>query len=260
VTFVKTPDYVQVTGRFNQALLNMQPDDGGGELDPHGADQRGNPLGGLVYSNNLPTNTQPGGNNYQQVIEWHNFMGSNVFCFKACDPKGPRAAELCQHIFDRIGCDYNAPAGYVAGTFESCEGESQDPPGVYTGADGKTTTYKQPPESLGPIASIPYTPRMPKSSNCVPAQSSSLYASAPAASTTPASSAPPASSTAPASSGPAASGSAAASGSNKPPASSKPSSSQSSSAAMGGASINGAAMMATAAMGLVAMLAGVAVL
>lgn len=55
------------------------------------------------------------------------FMGSNVFCFKACDPSGPNAPELCQHVFDRIGCAYNAPAAYVDGVFESCLGDNQDP-------------------------------------------------------------------------------------------------------------------------------------
>lgn len=105
------------------------------------------------------------------------FMGSNTFCFKVCDNNGPRAAALCQHVFDRIGCQYNAPAAYVDGVFESCDGESQDPPGVYTGANGAVTTYQQPPESLGPIQSLPYTARMPKSSNCVPMQSASLFAS-----------------------------------------------------------------------------------
>jgi len=262
VTFVKTPDYVQVTGHINQQFVNLQADDGGGELDPHGADQRGNPLGALVFSNNLPTNKQPGGNNFQQANEWHNFMGSDVFCFKACDPNGPRAADLCQHVFDRIGCEFNAPAAYVDGVFESCDGESQDPPGVYTGADGAITTYKQPAESLGPISTMPYTARIPKSSNCVAAQSASLYASAPAPSATiaPSSSAPPASSAPAASSG--ASG---ASGVTPKPsaassasASAKPSTSGN--AAFPAGSVDGLAMFSAAAMGILAMIAGVAVL
>lgn len=43
-------------------------DDGGGELDPHGADFRGNPLGGLVYSNGWSNGDN---NSFTQVIEWH---------------------------------------------------------------------------------------------------------------------------------------------------------------------------------------------
>jgi len=42
------------------------------------------------------------------------------------------------------------------GTFESCEGENQDFPGVYT-QNSQTMTYTQPPESLGPITTMPYT-------------------------------------------------------------------------------------------------------
>ncbi|KAG8918960.1 hypothetical protein FRC01_001558, partial [Tulasnella sp. 417] len=126
--FMRTKDYIQITGHINQALINMTPDDGGGEMDPHGADQRGNPLGGLVFTNAW-------GAGYTQVIEWHNFMGDNLFCLKACDPAGPNAARYCEHIFDRIGCWYNAPAAYLDGEFSSCLGESQDFPGIYTGAD-----------------------------------------------------------------------------------------------------------------------------
>ncbi|CAE6507490.1 unnamed protein product [Rhizoctonia solani] len=175
VQFMKTPDYVQVVGFIDQANVNMQFDDGGGEMDPHGADQRGNPLGGLVFSNAFGTDKTK----FTQVIEWHNFMGGGVFCMKTCDPAGPNAAHFCEHVFDRIGCQYNAPAAYVKGVFESCEGESQDYPGVYTDAAGAVQTYTQPPESLGVISTIPYTARVPKSSNCVAATSSAIYTGLP---------------------------------------------------------------------------------
>ena len=144
-----------------------------------------------MYSNGFASN---GGNNnsFQQVIEWHkyvhpafrttrssspdaySFMGSDTFCFKVCDPAGSNAANLCQHIFDRIGVAYNCPNAAQNGTFESCEGEDQDPPGVYT-TNGQVVTYSQPPESLGPITSLPYTPRIPASSNCVQFASSALF-------------------------------------------------------------------------------------
>lgn len=170
--FMRTPDYIQITGHINQALINMTPDDGGGEMDPHGADQRGNPLGGLVFTNAW-------GSGYQQVIEWHNFMGDNLFCLKACDPKGPNAAHYCEHVFDRIGCWYNAPAAYTDGEFSSCLGDSQDFPGVYTGADGVVSTFTQPPESLGPIATMPYTPKTPASSSCTTFSSAAIYTGQP---------------------------------------------------------------------------------
>ncbi len=39
VQFTKTPHYIQVVGWLDQAALNIQADDSGGEMDPHGADQ-----------------------------------------------------------------------------------------------------------------------------------------------------------------------------------------------------------------------------
>ncbi|CAE7203554.1 unnamed protein product [Rhizoctonia solani] len=174
VQFMRTKSYVQVVGRIKQTGINIAAKDNGGELDPHGADRRGNPLGGLVFSNAFASN---GGNNhtYQQVMEWHNFMGADMFCFKACDPTDADDAKFCDHIYDRIGCEYNAPASYVDGVFESCEGENQDFPGIYTNAAGQVMTYKQPPESAGDIKSMPYQPRVPASSNCVTFQSAALY-------------------------------------------------------------------------------------
>jgi len=184
VQFMTTPDYVQVVGFIDQTLIDLTADDYGGELDPHGADFRGNPLGGLVYST-----AWSGGSNttYQQVIEWHNFMGGSVFCFKICNPAGANAANFCQHIYDRIGCAYNAPNNAQNGTFETCDGADQDYPGIYTDSAGNVQTYTQPPESLGAISSIPYTPKVPASSNCVTYTSSLLYASLPTSSVVPSS-------------------------------------------------------------------------
>ena len=90
---------------------------------------------------------------YTQVVEWHecvsfyvvssqlhynlifsrdSFNGSNMFCFKACDPSRPNDAALCQHIFDTEGCSFNAPSNARDGVFESCAGDSQAPPGQGT--------------------------------------------------------------------------------------------------------------------------------
>jgi len=80
---MKTPAYIQVVGLFNQTALNLASDDTGGELDPHGADFLGNPLGGLVYSTGLPSGDNT---TYQQTESWNNFVGSNQFCIKLCDP------------------------------------------------------------------------------------------------------------------------------------------------------------------------------
>ncbi|KAF7437588.1 hypothetical protein PC9H_004430 [Pleurotus ostreatus] len=194
VQFMRTPDYVQVVGFIDQRLINIQTGDFGGELDPHGADlasillPRGNPLGGLVYSTAWSGNN----NSFTQVIEWHNFMGGDAFCFKACDPSRPNAASFCQHIYDRIGCAYNAPNNAQNGTFEACAGENQDFPGVYT-LNGAVLTYTQPPEALGVITTLPYEPRVPASSDCVPFESTELFAAL--ATVTPSGSAAPASQT-----------------------------------------------------------------
>jgi len=153
----------------------LAADDFGGELDPHGADLRGNPLGGLFYSNAFSNGSS---NNFEQVIEWHNFMGGSQFCLKACNPAGANAANFCQHIYDRIGCAYNAPNSAQTGQFTSCDGDNQDFPGVYTDSAGVVQTYTQPPESLGAISSIPYQPKVPASSNCVTHTSNVLYAPA----------------------------------------------------------------------------------
>lgn len=160
----RTPGYIQVVGFVQQTMLNLQANDTGGEEDPRGADGRGNPLGALMYSSAF--NTQ-GGPAYTQVRDWSFFIGSGIFCFKACDPSGPNGPQLCQHIYDRIGCAYNAPAHYetINGTFTSCQGENQLPAGTYI-QNGVTMTYTQPPESLGPITSIPYVAPIPAVSNC----------------------------------------------------------------------------------------------
>ncbi|KAG8937022.1 hypothetical protein FRC02_008129 [Tulasnella sp. 418] len=181
VQFMRTPDYVQVTGRIRQELINIAASDSGGEMDPHGADRRGNPLGGILFSNAFPSN---GGNlnSFQQVVEWHNFMGDGLFCLKACDPAGANDDRFCEHIYDRIGCWRNAPAAYAEGVFETCDGDNQDFPGIYTGSDGVVSTYSQPPESLGPITTVPYDPKIPASSNCVPGVSSVLYPALPSGS------------------------------------------------------------------------------
>lgn len=117
------------------------------------------------------------------------FFGGSFFCFKVCDPAGANASHFCEHIYDRIGCSYNAPNAAKNDTFESCQGDNQDFPGVYTDPSGKIQTYTQPPETLGPITTIPYQPRVPASSGCVTYTSSVLYAALPTPSgVTPASS------------------------------------------------------------------------
>ncbi|PSR73721.1 hypothetical protein PHLCEN_2v10440 [Hermanssonia centrifuga] len=178
VQFVRSPSYLQVIAFMDQTKLNLEASDFGGELDPHGADLRGNPLGGLMYSNQLPQSGTGDNSTFTQVIEWHNFIGSNHTCMKVCDPKDPNAADYCQHVFDRIGVQYTCPNAAQDGVFEMCDSDNQEYPGVYT-SDGQTLTYTQPAESLGPITSMPYTAVVPASSNCVTFQSADLFSALP---------------------------------------------------------------------------------
>ncbi|KAJ7895990.1 hypothetical protein B0H14DRAFT_3853831 [Mycena olivaceomarginata] len=123
-----TPDYIQVTGTGNLTLLNVPEHDsgGGGELDPHGADGNGNPVGGIVFSSAF-------GGQIEEIFEWTNFMGPGEFCFRICDPKGKNPAGFCQHVYDEMGCGWNMPGNYAPG-FDSCHADSGEPMGVYGGS------------------------------------------------------------------------------------------------------------------------------
>jgi len=138
VQFIKTPGYIQVTGLFNQTGIGLKPSDSGGELDPHGADLAGNPLGGLLFSNNLPS----ANNTITQVKNWSNFVGSNQFCFKACDNK-ITSPDFCQNVFDTQGCSFNMPASYKPDEFSVCLGDNQNEPGgnPVIPATSSCTTY-----------------------------------------------------------------------------------------------------------------------
>jgi hypothetical protein len=135
--FLKTPDYVQVTGMGDFTKIGIKKGDAGGELDPHGADKLGNPHGGLVFSNAFSPGTNGLG---VQMHEWTNFQSATEFCIRACKD-GPNARKRCQHIYgerssrvssrlyvftawtDLLGCQWNIPGQYGDG-FTNCEGES----------------------------------------------------------------------------------------------------------------------------------------
>jgi hypothetical protein len=183
VQFMRTSAYIQVTGQFNQIGIGLNPTDYGGELDPHGADLAGNPLGGLVFSSGLPTNN----GTITQADNWSNFVGSGLFCIKVCD-NSITSPDYCENIFDLIGCDYNMPSSaYTTNNeFVSCEGDLQMPPGQYV-TNGQTVTWSQP-ASLSPSTTLPWQPSIPASSSCTTYSSAQLYAAA--ATLAPVSSAP----------------------------------------------------------------------
>ncbi|KDN50632.1 hypothetical protein RSAG8_01130, partial [Rhizoctonia solani AG-8 WAC10335] len=136
--FVKTPDYVQVTGTGDFTKIGIKAGDSGGELDPHGADKLGNPHGGLVFSNAFAAGPSGLG---VQMHEWTNFQSATDFCIRACKD-GPGAKARCQHIYDLTGCQWNIPGEYGAG-FTNCEGDSTIPMGLYPQPDGSTSTFRQ---------------------------------------------------------------------------------------------------------------------
>ncbi|GAA5970908.1 hypothetical protein JCM11641_004504 [Rhodosporidiobolus odoratus] len=167
---LRTSAYIQWTGHIDMTALGLAADDTGGELDPHGADLAGNPLGGLVYSSGLPS----GDNKTEvQAIEWNNFVGAGTFCLKLCDPT-VTSPNYCENKFDLLGCSYNMPAAYEDKVFLECDADLQDVVGTYTGSDGKTSTWSQPTE-LAATSTLPWTPRVPSSSNCVTHRSTDLF-------------------------------------------------------------------------------------
>lgn len=136
--------------------------------------------GGLVYSNQLPSGDN---STLEQVVEWNIFFDGPMFCMKLCDPTkatGGKAGNLCFNEYDTVGCRVNMPSSVyesLEGRYEECEGEDQDRVGVYTGTDGKTSEWPRP-SSDAEIAAIPYTPRIPASSNCKTYAATELFAAA----------------------------------------------------------------------------------
>ncbi|KAJ1033817.1 hypothetical protein NDA16_000027 [Ustilago loliicola] len=135
--FVKTPLYVQLMAMGDFTSIGFMAGDEGGELDPHGATNMGNPVGGNVTSNVSG----------QDVFyeEWMNYASSNQVCFRVCiasSEQAPTALE-CQHTLDVMGCNFVMPGNYADNVFETCDGDSAYPPGLYPQGDGQTSTFVQ---------------------------------------------------------------------------------------------------------------------
>ncbi|EAU85085.2 macrofage activating glycoprotein [Coprinopsis cinerea okayama7 len=128
VHFVRTPEYVQITGVGDFTKMNIPFGDDGGEMDNRGADGKGNPIGGLLFGNTFGSGLQ--------YHEWTQFISYREFCIRACI--GPRSKQLCNHIYDIMGCWWNIPANYSPGVYEECQGDPAIPMGVY----GTSTWYQ----------------------------------------------------------------------------------------------------------------------
>jgi hypothetical protein len=170
IQVLNNANYMQIVAFVNQENININAQDFGGELDPHGQDLNGNPMGALMYSTHFSSSNST----IEQVQEWNMFVGGNITALKICNPAGSNPGGFCQNTLDRIGVAYNMPNNAQNGVFEVCDSDAMDIPGVYT-LNGQTLSYAQPPESLGAISTMPYTPRIPSSSNCQTFQSAALF-------------------------------------------------------------------------------------
>lgn len=135
--FVKTPLYVQLMALGDFTKIGIQAGDEGGELDPHGATNLGNPHGGNVTSNVSG----------QDVFyeEWMNYVSYQQVCVRVCiagTDIAPTPLE-CQHTLDEMGCNWVMPGDYSDNKFDTCEGDSAYPPGLYPQGNGQTSTFQQ---------------------------------------------------------------------------------------------------------------------
>ena len=136
-----------------KANVNIQPGDFGGELDgggPGGQDGLGNPIGAEVFSTAFSTDNST----YEHTLQWNVFIGGNQVGIKVCNPLGSDPAGYCQNTLDRIGLIYNMPNQAVNGTFEVCDSDAMDIPGVHT-SGGQTLSYSRP-DYIDTI--VPYPP------------------------------------------------------------------------------------------------------
>ncbi|WVQ77619.1 hypothetical protein IAR50_007307 [Cryptococcus sp. DSM 104548] len=138
--FIKTDTYVQIWGFWDGTQVNINYGDDGGELDPHGAENLGNPIGGNATSN------VEGKDVFYE--EWMSFISYDQFCLRVCtaETNNVTAALQCEHELDIMGCQFVMAIENFYQTnnsFTSCEGEPAAPPGLYPLANGSTSTFRQ---------------------------------------------------------------------------------------------------------------------
>lgn len=117
--------------------IGLPSGDYGGELDPHGATNMGNPIGGNVTSN------VSGKDVFYE--EWMNYVSFEQVCFRVCiagSDVAPTPLE-CQHTLDEMGCNWVMPGNYADNSFDTCDGDAAYPPGLYPQGSGRTSTFQQ---------------------------------------------------------------------------------------------------------------------
>ncbi|UZJ52291.1 hypothetical protein CBS101457_001611 [Exobasidium rhododendri] len=127
--FIKSLDFLQVTGFGDFTKVLITAGDQGGELDPHGATGAGNPPGGLVFSRNV----QGQEGQWVQLKEWSNFMSADEFSIRVC--YGDNAAKYCPHTLDEMGSRFNHPGDYSEGSFTNCLSDSGHFPAYFKGKE-----------------------------------------------------------------------------------------------------------------------------
>ncbi|EJT49892.1 glycoprotein [Trichosporon asahii var. asahii CBS 2479] len=139
---VKTPAYIQIHGFWDGTRINIVDGDSGGELDPHGAKNLGNPIGG-----NVTTNLATGEDVFYE--EWMSFISFDQFCLRICtaEVNGTTTALQCEHELDIMGCRWvmaitDFEASRTTG-FTECDGEIAMAPGLYPLKNGTTSTFRQ---------------------------------------------------------------------------------------------------------------------
>lgn len=145
--FRRTDKYVQISGTYDPAKMNLSPTDCGGEYDNHGPEGVGNPVGAAV----------DGAHDFMQFMGGCDIPGQAVFCLRACH--GPESYEYCKNTFDLLGCLWTMPGDYDKPGFTSCEAAADLPVGVYR-AGATVTAYKQ------DVTAVPAPVAPPPSSNC----------------------------------------------------------------------------------------------
>ncbi|KAK4049068.1 hypothetical protein OIV83_004430 [Microbotryomycetes sp. JL201] len=146
--WVRTSKYIQITAVGDFTKINVPAGDEGGELDAHGADGLGNPIGGIVIAKN-------NAGQRVQIYEWAEFLAYNELSLRACFP-GSDAKRYCPHVYDVMGSQWNHPGKYSSG-FDSCNSKpSTLPPGVYSKNGGLSTWYQgqNPTPPAGPAPSV----------------------------------------------------------------------------------------------------------
>ncbi|WVR00354.1 hypothetical protein IAU59_007497 [Kwoniella sp. CBS 9459] len=118
VTYVKAPNWVQVSGYGDFTKINIAQGDAGGQFDS--ADHL--PEGATL------TLSQGG----DPAKNWVTLISADTFCVRACtgDPK------FCPTQFDEMGCFFLTSDGVGwDNVWQDCEGDDGDPPGVFDGKE-----------------------------------------------------------------------------------------------------------------------------